>query len=101
MKPRISATRARRLIEAHDLLVAGAALAKASRVVLLIHGRHASGEVILPLADRLAIPGLCFLAPSAGTGSWYPGLFMGPIAANEPLSQPLPRPSRRHPARGE
>jgi phospholipase/carboxylesterase len=92
MKSRISATRARRLIEAHNLLVAGATLAKASRVVLLIHGRHASGEVILPLADRLAIPGLCFLAPSAGTGSWYPGLFMGPIAANEPfLSRSLDR----------
>jgi len=92
MKARISATKARRLVATHDLLVAGTPLAKASKVVLLIHGRHASGDVILPLADRLASPGVCFLAPSAETGSWYPGLFMGPIAANEPfLSQSLER----------
>lgn len=92
MKRRISPNEARRLIEAHHLLVAGAPLDKASKVVLLIHGRHASGEVILPLAERLAQPGVCFLAPSAETGSWYPGLFMGPIAANEPfLSQSLDR----------
>lgn len=92
MKARISATKARRLVAAQGLLVAGTPLAKASKVVLLIHGRHASGEVILPLADRLALPGVCFLAPSAETGSWYPGLFMGPIAANEPfLSQSLDR----------
>ena len=92
MKARISASKARNLIKAHHLHVAGSALAKASRVVILIHGRHASGEVILPLAERLALPGLCFLAPDAETGSWYPGLFMGPIAANEPfLSQSLDR----------
>jgi phospholipase/carboxylesterase len=92
MKARISTTKARRLVAAHQLLVAGTPLAKAAKVVLLIHGRHASGEVILPLADRLAMPGLCFLAPSAETGSWYPGQFMGPIAANEPfLSQSLAR----------
>lgn len=92
MKARISASKARRLVEAHQLLLAGTPLAKADRVVLLIHGRHASAEVILPLADRLALPGVCFLAPSAETGSWYPGLFMGPIAANEPfLSQSLDR----------
>src|SRR5262245_5537933 len=92
MKARISATKARRIIEAHQLHPAGAPLAQASKVVLLIHGRHASGEVILPLAERLALPGVCFLAPDAETGSWYPGLFMGVIAANEPfLSQSLER----------
>lgn len=92
MKHRIPAAKARKLIATHLLLVAGTPLAKAAKVVLLIHGRHASAEVILPLADRLAQPGLCFLAPSAATGSWYPGLFMGPIAANEPfLTQSLER----------
>jgi predicted esterase len=92
MNARISASKASRLVEVHKLLVAGTPLAEAAKVALLIHGRHASGEVILPLADRLAVPGVCFLAPSAETGSWYPGLFMGPIAANEPfLSQSLDR----------
>ena len=92
MKDRPSAGQARRLVEAHGLHVAGSPLADASKVVVLVHGRHASGEVILPLADRLALPGVCFLAPDAESGSWYPGLFMGPIAANEPyLSRSLDR----------
>ena len=92
MKARISPGDAQRLIDAHQLLVAGTRLAEAAKVALLIHGRHASAEVISPLADRLASPGVCFLAPSAATGSWYPGLFMGPLAANEPfLSQSLDR----------
>ena len=83
---------ARHLIEVHQLHVAGAPLERAAKVVLLIHGRHASGTVILPLADRLAMPGLCFLAPDAQTGSWYPGLFLAPIITNEPyLSQALER----------
>ena len=72
--------------------MAGAPLERAAKVVLLIHGRHASGTVILPLANRLAMPGLCFLAPDAATGSWYPGLFLAPIITNEPyLSQALER----------
>jgi predicted esterase len=92
MKTRISPSDAHDLIEGHQLLVAGTPLAAAAKVALLVHGRHASAEVILPLAERLATPGVCFLAPSAETGSWYPGLFMGPIAANEPfLSRSLDR----------
>ncbi len=92
MTTRISASEARHFVEKHQLLVAGTPLAEAARVALLIHGRHASAEVILPLAERLSLPGVCFLAPSAETGSWYPGLFMGPISANEPfLSQSLDR----------
>src|SRR5262249_12552103 len=90
--PEAFAMKARSLIQAHQLLVSGTPLAEAAKVALLIHGRHASAEVILPLADRLATPGVCFLAPSAETGSWYPGLFMGPIADNEPfLSRSLDR----------
>ncbi len=92
MTTRISAGKTRSLVERHQLRVAGTPLAEAAKVALLIHGRHASAEVILPLADRLAVPGVCFLAPSAETGSWYPGLFMGPLSANEPLlSQSLDR----------
>ena len=89
---KIKPSDASRLIEAHGLHVAGAPLTEADKVVILIHGRHASGEVILPLADRLAQPGLCFLAPDAAGGSWYPGAFMAPIITNEPyLSQAIER----------
>ena len=89
---KIKSSDARRLIEAHHLHVAGAPLAEAAKVVLLIHGRHASGPVILPLAERLVSPDLCFLAPDADTGSWYPGSFLAPIITNEPyLSRALER----------
>ncbi len=89
---KIKPTDASRLIKSHGLHPAGAPLAEAEKVVLLIHGRNASGQVILPLAERLAMPGLCFLAPDAETGSWYPGTFMAPIITNEPyLSNALER----------
>jgi phospholipase/carboxylesterase len=89
---KIRSSDARHLIEAHQLHMAGAPFEQAAKVVLLIHGRHASGTVILPLAERLAMPGLCFLAPDAETGSWYPGLFLAPIISNEPyLSRALER----------
>lgn len=83
---------AARLIRAHRLHVAGAPLADAGKVVLLIHGRHANGPAILPLAERLAMDGLSFLAPDADTGSWYPGAFMAPLITNEPyLTRSLDR----------
>jgi phospholipase/carboxylesterase len=89
---KIRSSDASRLIATHQLHLAGAPLERAAKVVLLIHGRHASGTVILPLAERLSMPGLCFLAPDAETGSWYPGLFLAPSSANEPyLSQSLER----------
>ena len=72
------------LIARHDLRRAGAPPARAKGVVLLIHGRGASAESILPLADAMAMPDLCYLAPQAEGYSWYPQSFMAPTAANEP-----------------
>ena len=77
-------------IARHALRQAGAPAA--AGVVLLVHGRGATAESILPLADALAIPGLCYLAPQAEGHSWYPQSFMAPTAANEPyLSRALSR----------
>jgi predicted esterase len=61
-------------------------------VVLLIHGRGATAESILPLADVVGFPDLCWLAPQAEGYTWYPQSFMAPTAANEPhLSRALDR----------
>lgn len=80
------------VIARHGLRHAGALPQRASGVVLLIHGRGATAESILPLADVLAMPDLCYLAPQAHGHSWYPQSFMAPTAANEPyLSQALER----------
>ena len=72
------------VIARHDLRRAGAPPARAKGVVLLIHGRGASAESMLPLADAMAMPDLCYLAPQAEGYSWYPQSFMAPTAANEP-----------------
>jgi predicted esterase len=79
-------------IARHELRRAGAPPARAKGVVLLIHGRGATAESILPLADVLALPDLCYLAPQAEGHTWYPQSFMAPTAANEPyLSRALDR----------
>ncbi|GAB5534501.1 MAG: dienelactone hydrolase family protein [Rubricoccaceae bacterium] len=60
--------------------------------VLLLHGRGASAESILPLATELGRADLPALAPQAPAGAWYPHSFLAPLAANEPhLSQSLAR----------
>ncbi|WP_421693414.1 alpha/beta hydrolase [Aestuariivirga sp.] len=72
------------VIARHELRRAGAPPARAKGVVLLIHGRGATAESMLPLADVLAMPDLCYLAPQAAGHSWYPQSFMAPTDANEP-----------------
>lgn len=79
-------------ITRHALRQAGAPPDSAAGIVLLVHGRGATAESILPLAEALAMPELCYLAPQAEGHSWYPQSFMAPTAANEPyLSHALSR----------
>ena len=80
------------VIAAHQLRRAGAPPSRAKGVVLLLHGRGATAESMLPLADVLAMPELCYMAPEAQGNTWYPRSFMAPTAANEPyLSRALER----------
>lgn len=67
-----------------QVLTAGAPLAQASAAVILVHGRGATAESILGLADDLAMPGVVFLAPQAVGNTWYPYSFLAPLAQNEP-----------------
>jgi predicted esterase len=52
--------------------------------VITIHGRGASAESILTLADELGIGDVAFLAPQAAGSTWYPYSFLSPIPQNEP-----------------
>lgn len=80
------------VIERHALARTGAPTARAKGVVLLVHGRGATAESMLPLADVVAMPDLCYLAPQADGYTWYPQSFMAPTAANEPyLTRALDR----------
>jgi len=74
------------------VLTAGKPLAEASGALILIHGRGATAESILELADYLPHPELAYLAPQAADYTWYPYSFLLPIARNEPyLSSALAR----------
>ena len=54
------------------VLTAGKPLAEASGALILIHGRGATAESILELADYLPHPELAYLAPQAADYTWYP-----------------------------
>ena len=67
------------------VLLAGEPLAEAQAAMIMIHGRGATAESILSLADVLAQqPGFAYLAPQAAGYTWYPNSFLAPIASNEP-----------------
>lgn len=66
------------------ILHAGTALAQARAAMILIHGRGASAESILLLAEEFKQPDFAYLAPQASEGTWYPNRFLAPTATNEP-----------------
>lgn len=63
---------------------AGAPLAGARAVVIMLHGRGGTADHILTLADLFAQSDLAYLAPQAVGGSWYPYSFLAPLERNEP-----------------
>jgi phospholipase/carboxylesterase len=67
-----------------NVIRAGAPLGAARAAMVLVHGRGASAEGMLALADAFDANDIAYLAPQARAGSWYPQSFMAPIAANEP-----------------
>ena len=79
----------------HDhtpVLHAGRPLAEARAALILVHGRGATAESILSLADYLPHPDMAYLAPQAANNTWYPYSFLSPMEQNEPwLSSALRR----------
>jgi phospholipase/carboxylesterase len=70
--------------QGQPVLTAGKSLHGARAAMVMIHGRGATAESILSLADELAHPDFAYLAPQAAGNTWYPNRFMAPIASNEP-----------------
>lgn len=66
------------------ILRAGAPLAQAHVAMIMIHGRGATAESILLLAEEFKQSGFAYLAPQANEGTWYPNRFLAPTASNEP-----------------
>src|SRR4051794_36817915 len=72
------------------VLVSGAALEGCRAAVLLFHGRGRAPEEMIALAERIAVPGAAYLAPTADGNSWYPYSFLEPLERNQPaLAQAL------------
>lgn len=63
---------------------AGAPLRVADAALVLLHGRGATAESILDLADGVNVHGVVAVAPQAQYNRWYPQSFLAPLAANEP-----------------
>ena len=72
------------LHQAQPIYRAGEPLENARAVMLMLHGRGASAQDILSLAEELPRDGFCFLAPQAANATWYPFPFMQPLEKNEP-----------------
>ncbi len=69
------------------LVRTGRPLQEAEAAVVMVHGRGATAESILTLAEELGQPDqahLAYIAPQAPGFSWYPYSFMAPTEQNEP-----------------
>lgn len=59
-------------------------LENARAAMIMAHGRGATADDILSLADAIDAPDVVYLAPQAANYTWYPNRFIMPIEANEP-----------------
>jgi phospholipase/carboxylesterase len=66
------------------VLLKGKKLGEAEKVLVMLHGRGASAEDILSLAEYLKVSEFTLLAPQATGNSWYPNSFLAPPYTNEP-----------------
>ena len=67
-----------------NIKYAGTPLEKASKALIMLHGRGATAESILSLSDHLNVKGYALLAPQATNNTWYPYSFMASVDENEP-----------------
>lgn len=75
-----------------NVLVTGGSIAESKAVMILLHGRGATAESILELAQYFTFDGVSYIAPQATGNVWYPYSFLVPLEQNEPwLSAALQR----------
>jgi len=67
-----------------QVLEAGLPLDKASRALIMLHGRGATSHDIIGLHHQLSLSDYYIVAPQAANLTWYPYSFMAPVAQNEP-----------------
>ena len=67
-----------------NLLHAGTPLLQAKKALILLHGRGATAESMLPLTEHLNLDSFAVLIPRASENTWYPYSFLSPREQNEP-----------------
>ena len=67
-----------------EVLYQGPLITKASRALILLHGRGGTARSILGLADRICDNDFYIAAPQAIHNTWYPYSFMEEEKRNEP-----------------
>jgi len=67
-----------------NTITAGTEISKAKKVIIAIHGRGATAESILTLAQYLEIKDAHWIAPQATNNTWYPYSFLEETKHNEP-----------------
>jgi predicted esterase len=70
--------------DARNVIAGGAPLDSASAALILIHGRGATAESMMPLAEAFGRTDIAYVAPQASANTWYPYTFLAPLQANEP-----------------
>lgn len=71
-------------LHTNEVLTAGLPLDKASKALILVHGRGGTAADILQLRQHLLLKDFAVFAPQASQHSWYPYSFLAPPAQNEP-----------------
>lgn len=70
--------------QGQPVLSVGKPLTEAKAAMILVHGRGASAQSILQLADAFGQSDWSYVAPQAYQSTWYPYSFLAPIEQNEP-----------------
>lgn len=65
-------------------MTAGTPLDVAEAALVLVHGRGATAQSIVQMADEFHQHGVAYLAPQAARSTWYPNPFTAPVKSNEP-----------------
>lgn len=66
------------------LVTAGAPLEDADAAAVLVHGRGATAQSIVGMAQEFPRERVAYLAPQAARNTWYPNPFTAPVESNEP-----------------
>ncbi|MGV3587883.1 MAG: alpha/beta hydrolase [Adhaeribacter sp.] len=66
------------------VITQGRPISETQKALIMVHGRGATAESILSLAEHLPVADFTLFAPQATNHSWYPYSFMAPTTQNQP-----------------